>query len=173
MRSTAQKNKLKACSFSWGGSVCRIRAYLDMAQMGFLNKGPGEGAAQCSTRHFPDLRAFPDLLSYLPVWVKLSRPWRPGLTISILGGCAKRGRRCGSLLPCRTQGGLGAACLLLAGSCCSPRSCLWSAWCWAWCCTFCGHPAQPLGQGLLACQCILLVTGGSLFSINQHKINWT
>lgn len=84
----AEKNQRKACSFSWRGSVCRIRAYLDMAEMGFLNKGPGEmspraAAARSHTAEGFQIRCLP------ACGVKLSRPTAAA---SILGGAGNRVR---------------------------------------------------------------------------------
>lgn len=61
----AEKNQRKACSFSWRGSVCRIRAYLDMAEMGFLNKGPGE-ASPAPLPPVPTLQKVSRFAAYLP-----------------------------------------------------------------------------------------------------------
>lgn len=69
----AEKNQPKVCSFSWRGSVCRIRAYLDMAEMGFLNKGLGEVSPRAAATA-PTTQRVSRFTAYLPARVKLSRP---------------------------------------------------------------------------------------------------
>lgn len=69
----AEKNQAKVCSFSWRGTVCRIGAYLDTAEMGFLNKGLGE-VSPCSAATAPTTQRVSRFAAYLPAGVKLSRP---------------------------------------------------------------------------------------------------
>lgn len=86
----AEKNQPKVCSFSWRGTVCRIRAYLDMAEMGFLNKGLGE-VSPCSAATAPTTEGFQ--IRCLPACgSKTVQTLCPELQTSILGAGGNRMR---------------------------------------------------------------------------------